>query len=232
MIQFNLLPDIKLEYIKAKRSKRSIVLISIAVAGASLAIFILLFTTVNILQKQHLNNLSEDITRLSGQLEAVDGLDRILTVQNQLNKLTEIHDQKAVLSRLKDYITQVTPAQVSYASIDLDAELSTMKFSGSADSLKTINQFVDTLKFTKYSTASESTATLNAFSNVVLTSFDTDEVKGFTYEIDLKFDPAIFSSNAVTTLSVPNIITTRSAIERPTENILQAVPSLEAEEQQ
>lgn len=226
MIQFNLLPDIKLEYIKAKRSKRTVVLISMAVASVSIGLFVLLFLTVNVFQKQHLNNLSTDITRYSGDLKSVEGLDRILTVQNQLNSLTGVHDQKAVLSRLKDYITQITPAQVSYASIDLDVELSTIKFAGSADSLKTINQFVDTLKFTKYSTQASSEQ-LSAFSNVVLTGFDTDEEKGFTYEIDLMYDPAIFSSNSVTTLSVPTIVTTRSAIERPTENILQAVPSLE-----
>ncbi len=228
MIQFNLLPDIKLEYIKARRTKRSVILVSVAAAAATLGIFIMLFITVNVLQKQHLKNLTEDVGKYSRELKEVKGLDRILTVQNQLNKLSELHQGKALLSRLKAYITQVTPAQVSYSEIELDVEQSTLRFEGSADSLKTINQFVDTLKFTKYSTSNNPTEELNAFSEVVLTDFDTDKEAGFTYEINLKFDSAIFGTGAEVKLSVPNIITTRSAIERPTENILQAVPSLEA----
>ena len=61
MIQFNLLPDIKLEYIKAKRMKRSVILISSVVGGSAFAIFILLFLVVNVAQKQHLSNLQADL---------------------------------------------------------------------------------------------------------------------------------------------------------------------------
>lgn len=219
MIQFNLLPDIKLEYIRAKRTKHSVMLIAMAVAGTSLAIFVLLFMTVNVLQKQHLNNLGNDIKRDSETLKGVNDLDRVLTVQNQLNKLTELHDAKPVISRLKGYIAQVTPAQVSYASIELDIESGTLHFTGSADSLKTVNQFVDTLKFTKY-TAGDSEEQKNAFSEVVLTTFGKDD-KGASYEINLKFDPAIFASQSNVKLVVPNIVTTRSAVEKPSENLLQ-----------
>lgn len=224
MIQFNLLPDIKLDYIKARRTKRSVVLISVVTAGVALGIFVMLFITVNVLQKQHMKNLTADINKLSNELKEVDELDRILTVQNQLNKLPELHQNKAVLSRMKGFISQVTPAQVSYSEIELDVSQATMRFTGSADSLKTINQFVDTLKFTKYSTSDKPLESSNAFSNVVLTSFDTNKEAGFTFELNLSYDPTIYSTAADAALSVPSIITTRSSIARPTENILQAVP--------
>lgn len=219
MIQFNLLPDIKLEYIKAKRSKRMIMLIAMAVAGGALAVFVLLFLTVNVFQKQHLENLSKDITEHSSELESIDDLGRILTVQNQLNKLPELHDNKPVLSRLRGYITQTTPPQVSYATIDVDLATSTISYTGTADTIRTINQFVDTLKFTTYKTA-DSNEEVSAFTNVVLTSFAKDE-RGSSYTIDMKFDPLIFSSKSTVTLTVPNIITTRSAIDKPTEDLLQ-----------
>jgi hypothetical protein len=193
-------------------------LAAMVVAGSSLAIFILLFVTVNVLQKQHLNNLGNDIKRDSQKLQGIEGLDRVLTVQNQLNKLTELHDAKPVLSRFKEYIAQTTPAQVSYASIDVDILTSTIRFTGSADSLKTVNQFVDTLKFTKY-TVGDATEQTNAFSEVVLTTFGKDD-KGASYEINLKFDPVIFASQSDVKLVVPNIVTTRSAVEKPTENLL------------
>src|SRR5690606_10012249 len=149
MIQFNLLPDIKLEYIKAKRTKRMVLLIASGVAGGSLAIFLLLFLSVG-LQNQHINNMSEDIKRDSEQLQDIDDLDKILTVQNQLNNLTEVHEGKPVASRLKRFIPQITPQQVSYATIEINFAANTISFSGSADSLRTVNQFIDTLKFTKY----------------------------------------------------------------------------------
>ena len=218
MIQFNLLPDIKLEYLKTRRTKRTVMLIASAVSGSIFVIFLLIFLTVNVLQKQHLNNLNADIKRDSNTLQSIDGIDRILTVQNQLNKLTELHDSKPVASRLKEYLTQITPAQVSYASIDIDFTQSFMKFTGAADSLKTVNQFVDTLKFTKY-TANESEDQKNAFSEVVLSDFGKDD-KGASYSIILKFDPEIFSSQTNAQLVVPNIITTRSSTERPDEDIL------------
>lgn len=218
MIQFNLLPDVKLEYIRARRTKQTVLFIAMGVAGFSFVIFVLLFLTVNVLQKQHLNNLSSDIKRDSQKLEGIEDLDRILTVQNQLNKLTELHEAKPVISRLKGYIAQVTPAQVSFARISLDIEAGTIHFTGSADSLKTVNQFVDTLKFTNY-TSGDSTEQKAAFTDVVLTVFGKDS-KGSSYEIDLKFDPVIFSSKSDVRLIVPNIITTRSSTEKPTKDIL------------
>lgn len=43
MIQFNLLPDVKLEYIKANRAKHTVVVAASVTAAAALGIFILLF---------------------------------------------------------------------------------------------------------------------------------------------------------------------------------------------
>lgn len=222
MIQFNLLPDVKIDYIKAKRSKQKVMTIATLVAGASFAIFLLLFVTVNVLQKNHSKNLSADIKTQSQKLKDISELDKILTVQNQLTKLPELHDGKPILSRMKDYLPLVTPASVSYSSIDIDTAANTMTFTGSADSIKTINQFVDTLKFTKY-VVGESSDQTNAFSNVVLVSFSKtdDKNKGANYSITLKYDPAIFSTKSEVKLQVPNIITTRSATERPNENLIQ-----------
>lgn len=174
-----------------------------------------------------MNNLNEDIARDSQKLQSIEGLDRILTVQNQLNKLTELHDAKPVASRLKTYIPQITPAQISYASIDIDLTAGTMNFTGSADSLKTINQFVDTLKFTKY-TVVDSEEQKNAFTEVVLATFGKDD-KGASYIVNLKFDPAIFSSQSQVELVVPNIVTTRSATEKPDQDLLRPLSNTESD---
>ena len=46
MIQFNLLPDVKLDYIKSKKNKHLIITSSVIVSGAALAVLIILFMKV------------------------------------------------------------------------------------------------------------------------------------------------------------------------------------------
>lgn len=52
MIEFNLLPAVKQEYIKVQRSKRMVITIALIVGAIAIAIFVVLFVNVNILQKK------------------------------------------------------------------------------------------------------------------------------------------------------------------------------------
>ncbi len=98
MIQFNLLPDVKLEYIKARRTNRLVIGTSLIVSSAALVIFILLFMTVNVFQKKNITDLTADIKHGSAQLQSIPELNKVLTIQNQLSVLPGIHDQKAIAS--------------------------------------------------------------------------------------------------------------------------------------
>ncbi|OGL30362.1 hypothetical protein A3D14_02930 [Candidatus Saccharibacteria bacterium RIFCSPHIGHO2_02_FULL_47_12] len=222
MIQFNLLPDVKLEFIKARRTQRRVLTAAVATAAVSIGILVLLFTAVNVLQKKHLRDLNGDIQSYSNQLSEVKDLGKILTVQNQLGSLTGLHDQKPVTSRLYSFIGNLTPATATISRIEADFDAHTLVISGSADSLSTVNKFADTLKFTTYKTADEASEG-NAFSNVVLSSFSSND-QGFMYQLNLNFEPAIFSSASDVTLTVPNIVSTRSETEKPNE-IFQESPS-------
>ena len=214
MIQFNLLPDVKLAYIKASRRKRLIMSISTAVTISCLVVLVLMFAAVNVWQKGHLNALSADITKQAKQLQNTEDLDKILTVQNQLLVLDQLHNDKPVASRLFTYISQVTPTGISLTKLDFDFEGTTMKFTGSSSSLNIINQFADTLKFTEF-TVGDSEDASKAFSNVVLSSFGrTDDNANFA--IDLTFDKAIFDGAEDVKLIVPaGAITSRSETEKP-----------------
>ena len=154
MIQFNLLPDVKLEYLKTERTKHKIMLISGVTAAAALLILATLFLVVNVLQKQHLSNLNKDIKTYSDKLNSTKDLNKILTIQNQLKSLPEMHDQKVVASRLFNYMSQLTPNQANIAKFTIDFAASTISFSGGTDSLETVNKFTETLKFTTYTTSS------------------------------------------------------------------------------
>lgn len=213
MVQFNLLPDVKLEFMKARRAKRTTLVIASLVAIAALTIFVVLFVMVNVVQRQHLSNLDKDIKRDTAKLQAKPDLNKVLTVQNQLNTLTSLHQQTPATSRLSDYLTQLTPAKATISSVDIDFEASTLTMSGNADNLVTINKFVDTLKFTDYQLDGK---TQKAFSEVVLGSFGRGETET-SYTISLKFEAVIFDNTKQVKLVVPAIISTRSQTEKPSD---------------
>src|SRR5215467_2991209 len=100
MIQFNLLPDVKIQYLKAQRQKHLVVFISTIAIIAAIALFAFLVTFVDVLQKKNLSDLNADIQTNSNQLKSTPDLSKILTVQNQLKALPGLHDQKAVATRL------------------------------------------------------------------------------------------------------------------------------------
>lgn len=212
-VQFNLLPDIKIQYLKAKRQKHLVVLGSVVATVISLTVLVLLLSTVYGLQKKNINDLNADIKTASRELQDTEDLTKILTVQNQLKALPGLHDKKVVSSRLYEYLTQVTPAEASIAKLDVDFALNTMTINGSAKDLTVVNTFTDTLKFTKFTSKSQPNDK-NAFTDVVLTTF-TRDAKSATYTISLKFDPFIFSGTEEPEMTVPQIISTRSEVDRP-----------------
>lgn len=215
MVQFNLLPDIKIEYLKAKRQKHMVVLISVIAVAVGLAFVLFMFTVVHVLQKKNISDLKKDIKSSSDELRATPELTKVLTVQNQLKALPALHDEKSVSSRLFTYLSQVTPSSASIAKLNVDFANNSMSLSGSADGLTTVNTFVDTLKFTKYSDSeSGDSDNKNAFSGIVLANFSRDNETA-TYTINLTFDPLIFSETADTKLVVPSITTTRSQVAKP-----------------
>jgi len=216
MIQFNLLPDIKLQYIRARRAKRMVMIVATGISVFTFTAAIILFLSTNVFQASQIKHLSATIQTDSKKLQGIPDLNKILTIQNQLDNLPALDNQSPVASRLFGYLSAVTPTQASISELNVDFTTgkNLIVFTGNADSLETVNKFADTLKFTTY-TAPGITAT-KAFSNVVLTNFTRDS-KIATYTITANFDPAIFDTTKSVSLSVPNIITTRSATDSPTD---------------
>lgn len=214
MIQFNLLPDIKIQYLRARRQKRLVMLSSTIVIVVCVVVVVLLSSTVFLVQRKNIKDLSADIKAASLELQTTPNLTKMLTVQNQLKALPGLHDSKPVVNRLFEYIAQSTPVSANIARLSGDFGAHTLSISGAADTLNTVNTFADTLKFTTYHTEDAPKDEKRAFSDVVLASFGRDSV-GASYTITFSFDPEIFSEQQEVTLTVPKIITTRSEIEQP-----------------
>lgn len=201
MVQFNLLPDVKLEYVKSRRTKYLMTFISVVVGAVAITVFLLSLFIVNVVQKKSLSDLNNDIAAYSAQLKDVKDLSDILTVQNQLGTLTALHDGKPVTSRLFDYVGQVTPAQASLNKLTIDFATPGISVGGTAPTLDTVGLYANTLKATQFSVEGEE-GTKKAFSDVVLSSFGRDD-KGATFVITFKYDPAIFEATKKVTLIVP-----------------------------
>ena len=217
MIELNLLPDVKMEYIKAQRLRRMTFTIAAIVTVASVVLLGSLLS-VDQLQKKHLNDLTADINQESSQLKNKPQISKILTVQNQLASLTTLHSTKPAVSNLFTYLNQVTPSTVTINTFHADFTAYTMTITGGADSLSDVNKYIDTLKYTTYKTADSDKAA--AFGNVVLGTFGInaeakDGAKPANYTINLSYDPKIFDITQDVKLTVPDLTTTRASLDHP-----------------
>lgn len=212
--QFNLLPDVKQNYLKAQRTKRSVMTVAFIVTGVSLLIFIAMLSTVYVINKKQLSDAGKDVSRLSSELKSIPDIDKILSVQKQLGTLTSLHQGKHLGSRIFQYLPQVTPTNVNMGRLSINYTTNTMQINGTSDSQKTINTFIDTLKFTTYKIDGQDTK-IKAFPSVIETSFGITD-KGASYGLTIVFDPVLFSNSQKVELNVPSgLATTRSVLNDP-----------------
>lgn len=212
MIQFNLLPDVKLEFVRAKRMQHTVVSASVIAAGSAFVIFLLLFLAVNVVQKNTLSSATNEIKKDKVILNQTPELAKILTIQNQLAVLPSLHAKKAAASRSFEFLQLLTPTSVTISDATTDFILNTVTITGQSNGLDKINIFADTLKFTKYS--DDKVKGQLAFTGVVLTAFSKSSTAA-TYTITANFAPALYDNVSAVVLSVPNTVTTRSVIEQP-----------------
>jgi hypothetical protein len=165
-VQFNLLPDVKLQYNRAQRLRKTVNSVAFLVSAAAFGVFLLMLLP-------ELNN--------------------IVTVQSQLQALTTLHQNKHVTSRVFVYLPQLTPAGVSINKLTLNLKDQTLLIGGQADSQKTVNSFVDTLKATTFKVSDQDTAA-RAFPSVQESNF-TINPTNVNYTINMTLDPKLFANN-------------------------------------
>ncbi len=235
-VQFNLLPDVKLEFDRQKRTKRNVYALSVLSCSVVLGIFLICFLFVNVVQRKALSDAGGDIAKYTNQLKEIPDLNKVLTIQNQLDTLPALHGSKHITSRFFDYLPKITPAKVYVGQAAIDLAANTITLTGTTDTLETVNGFVDTLKFTYYPLPGiadedscshaggrwdKDTKECNklAFTTVILSSSSRSD-KGASYTVAASFDPALFDSSQSITLHVPKETTTRSVTGSPDINSL------------
>lgn len=208
-VQINLLPSGKADSVKNQANQRHLLSLARRGALASVGLLVLLMLVVWGLQKKQLTSADKSLADHTTQLSNVADLNKILTVKNQLSTLKTLHQEKFAAERLFKYLPQVTPARATINSLTLDFKNSALDLAGNADSLQTVNAFIDTLKFTQFTTDTD-TNLQTAFPTVVESGFSLGSGT-VTYGLSIKFAPALFDNHAAAVnLKIPAEHTTRT----------------------
>ena len=134
MIEINLLPNVKRELLKTRAMRNRVISISFLVGGASIAAVVVLALIFGsqIAAEAVQNGVIKD---RNDKLMAVEDLNKVVTIQNQLTKINEQHSRKKINSRIFDVVTAVNPVvpnNVSFSDIKVNPESKTITLEGSA----------------------------------------------------------------------------------------------------
>jgi len=134
MIEINLLPNVKRELLKTRVMRNRVISISFLVGGASIAAVVVLALILGsqIAAEAVQNGVIKD---RNDKLMAVEDLNKVVTIQNQLTKINEQHSGKKINSRIFDVVTAVNPVapnNVSFSDIKVNPGSKTITLEGSA----------------------------------------------------------------------------------------------------
>ena len=134
MIEINLLPNVKRELLKTRAMRNRVISISFLMGGASIAAVVVLALILGsqIAAEAIQNGVIKD---RNDKLMAVEDLNKVVTIQNQLTKINEQHSGKKINSRIFDVVTAVNPVapnNVSFSDIKVNPGSKTITLEGSA----------------------------------------------------------------------------------------------------
>lgn len=135
MIEINLVPDVKQELIKAQRVRTTVISITILIGIISVGVVALLAFYLFGVQTVRSAVADNRIKQATGELQQIDDLSNTLTIQNQLSKLSIMHDNKHIDSRFFGILTAINPPapnDIVLSSAKLDADTKTVTIDGQA----------------------------------------------------------------------------------------------------
>lgn len=137
MIQINLVPEVKLELIRAQKHRRvviSVVTIAIIVA---ISITVLLALYVFMIQNLQISSGKDTIIDKHREFISRPDIQKSVTIANQIANIDTTHENKNMMSRIFDILavasSKGTDNSVSITTIDVNAEQSTISVTGQTD---------------------------------------------------------------------------------------------------
>lgn len=109
MIEINLIPDVKQELLKAQRARAVVISASILTSIIAVAVVVLLLIYMFGVQGVRNLYLDDQIKTKGAELSQVEDLSKILTIQNQLQAISDLNGKKNMETRVFDMISAITP---------------------------------------------------------------------------------------------------------------------------
>lgn len=225
MIQLNLLPDLKKEFIKAQKNKGLVITASIFVTLGALGLSALFFVYVTFAQQLQISLVTQDIERKAGELSAISDIDKYLTIQNQLESIGQLHNDKGAYSRLFEFFGVLNPSppnNINLTAAQLVTSDKSVTFNGTTASFESLNVFVDTLKNAQVTytvDGSDEQIKETMFEQVLVQNSGlgrVNEKQVVVFTVRAVYRDSVFSTvNNDVKVEVPAITTTPSATDAP-----------------
>ncbi len=155
MIELNLIPDVKLELLKARKQQAMVIsgaiIVSIVVGSIVTALALYVFGAQTLVSK----TADDDTTRLMSDLQSVKDLEKTLTVQQQIASIDTQQNNKLISSRMLDVLTATIPSdknKVKITTANLNTEDKTIVIEGEAENgYEALEVFKKTIADTEFS---------------------------------------------------------------------------------
>lgn len=154
MIEINLVPDVKLEFIRAQRQRMMVIsasiLVSIVAGGVVVLMALYAFGAQGVAKLLANNAIKSEFEKL----QAVEDLPKTLTVQKQMRQLSELHSNKLMGSRLFEVRQSIIPKgknAVKISRITIDTEAKKIAIEAEAENgYEALEVFKKTIAQTKF----------------------------------------------------------------------------------
>jgi len=133
MIEINLIPDVKQEFLRAQRMRNTAVSFSIIIGLASAGVVVLLGVLLGA-QLVHETIQKNSIVREFDNLKKVNGISDLLTLQSQLGSVSSLNESRSMTSRAFDTLVAITPAgqnEIKISNVTISPTNTTMTIEGS-----------------------------------------------------------------------------------------------------
>lgn len=217
MIEINLIPDVKREFIHAQKMRNVAIATSILIGAIAAGVVIVLGLLLGA-QALHESIARGQVKDQFKQLQSIDNIDNVLTIQNQLSKISSINDKKTIDSRLFDVLAAISPSapnDIKISNVQLNPADKMLTIEGSAaNGFAATETFRKTILNTKLESMADGQTTTVPLSEEVTmgeTSYGegADGSKVLRFTLSFVYPDGLFDN----TLKSLRIITPTSAID-------------------
>jgi hypothetical protein len=146
MIEINLIPDVKQELLRAQRSRTAVISIAIVASIVAAGVVVLLAIWVFAVQTVRQSVADGQIKQGYAKLQSNEDLAKVLTIQNQLTKISDLNNSKHISSRVFDVLAAILPTapnDITVSDLKIDSSTNTMTIQAQA---KNTYQALDVFK--------------------------------------------------------------------------------------